>query len=162
MTDEPELVIRIATPDDMDELMKLAVAGCKDNGFLEPSIPRLAQDFWSATHLDHGLCAVIGPPGGGIEGMILLRIGTMWYSEAPVLEEKAIFIYPEFRSAKGGRAKKLCEFGKQTADKLGMPLIIGVLSNHRTEGKVKMYQRIFGAPAGAFFLYGAKTGSAQE
>jgi hypothetical protein len=37
-------------------------------------------------------------------------------------------------------------------------MLIGVLSNHRTEGKVKLYGRIFGDSAGAFFLYNAKTG----
>ena len=69
-----------------------------------------------------------------------------------------VFIHPDFRSAKGGRARKLCEFSKQVSDSLGIPLIIGVLSSHRTAGKVRMYQRIFGEPSGAFFLYGTKTG----
>ena len=82
----------------------------------------------------------------------------MWYSDNPVLEEKAIFIHPDFRSAKGGRARQLCEFSKQVADSLGIPLIIGVLSNHRTEAKVRLYERQFGKPSGAFFLYGAHTG----
>jgi len=44
---------------------------------------------------------------------VLLRIGTMWYSDERVLEEKAIFIHPDFRSAKGGRARQLCEFSKK-------------------------------------------------
>ena len=30
--------------------------------------------------------------------------------------------------------------------------------NSRTEAKVRMYERQFGKPSGAFFLYGAKTG----
>jgi hypothetical protein len=85
----------------------------------------------------------------------------MWYSDADVLEEKAIFVDPEYRSAKGGRARRLCEFSKQVSDKLGIPLIIGVLSNHRTEAKVKLYERQFGKPSGAFFLYNAQTGHLQ-
>ena len=39
-----------------------------------------------------------------------------------------------------------------------MPLIIGVVSNHRTKGKEGLYNRLFGPPAGAFWLYGVKTG----
>jgi hypothetical protein len=73
-----------------------------------------------------------------------------------VIEEKALFLYPEFRSAKGARARKLVEYSKHCADQLGMPLIMGILSNTRTAGKVRLYQRLFGEPTGAFFLYGAK------
>jgi hypothetical protein len=153
-----ELRVRIATPDDLDEVMKLAMSACEENGFLNPNPMKLLQEIWPALHQDHGVVAVIGKTGGAIEGLVLLRIGSMWYSDMEVVEEKAIFIYPEFRSAKGGRAKQLCEFSKKVADSLGIPLIIGVLSNNRTAAKVKMYERAFGAPAGAFFLYGAKTG----
>ena len=153
-----EIRIRIATPDDLDDVMKLALSACEENGFLNPNPMKLLQEIWPALNQDHGIVAVIGKLEGGIEGLVLLRIGSMWYSDMEVVEEKAIFIYPEFRSAKGGRAKKLCEFSKSVADSLGIPLIIGVLSNDRTAAKVKMYERQFGAPAGAFFLYGAKTG----
>jgi hypothetical protein len=156
------LKIRIATPDDMEEIMALAMSACEENGFLNPNPAKLAAEIWPALVQHNGLCGVIGQPGGKIEGLVLLRIGSMWYSDAQLVEEKAIFIYPEFRSAKGGRAKKLCAFSKKVADGLGLPLIIGVLSNHRTAAKVKMYERQFGAPAVAFFLYGAKTGGWHE
>ena len=153
-----EVAIRLATPDDMEEVMKLAITACEENGFLNASAELLAKEIWPALNQDHGLCAVVGPVGTQqIEGLVLLRIGAMWYSHNIVCEEKAIFVYPQFRSAKVGRARMLCEFSKKTADSLGVPLIIGVLSNTRTAGKVKMYTRIFGEPAGAFFLYGAKT-----
>ena len=39
-----------------------------------------------------------------------------------------------------------------------IPLLIGVLSNKRTEGKIRLYERQLGKPSGAFFLYGARTG----
>ena len=155
MTDD-NLTIRLATTDDMPEVMRLAVTACEENGFLNASAALLAKEIWPALCQDHGLCPVIGTPGGPIEGLALLRIGAMWYSEQTVVEEKAIFVYPEFRAAKGGRARRLCEYSKHVADSLGIPLLIGILSNTRTEGKVRMYKRIFGEPAGAFFLYGAR------
>jgi hypothetical protein len=40
----------------------------------------------------------------------------------------------------------------------GIPLAIGVMSNTRTEAKIRLYERVFGAPAGVYFLYNAKTG----
>ena len=155
---QPDLAIRLATPEDMPEVMKLAVTASKENGFLDASASLLAAEIWPALHQDHGLCGVIGPTGTEeIEGLVLLRIGKMWYSEKMVVEERAIFVYPEFRSARGGRARRLVEFSKHTADALGIPLLIGVLSNERTKGKTALYSRWFGEPAGVFFLYNAKT-----
>ena len=153
-----ELSIRLATPADVHDVMALSLSACDENGFIDPNPEKLLAEIWPALNLDHGLVGLIGEESGPPQGGILLRIGTMWYSDNYVLEEKAIFIHPEYRNAKGGRAKKLCEFSKQVADSLGIPLIIGVLSNHRTEAKVKMYERQFGKPSGAFFLYGATTG----
>jgi GNAT superfamily N-acetyltransferase len=153
-----ELKIRIAVPDDVHEIMDLALSACDENGFVDPNPNKLLAEIWPALHREHGLIGAIGEPEGPIEGVVLLRVGAMWYSDRPVLEEKAIFIHPDYRSAKGGRARQLCEFSKKVADSLGMPLIIGVLSNHRTEGKIRLYTRQFGPPSGAFFLYGAHTG----
>jgi hypothetical protein len=153
-----ELKIRVGTAEDLDAVMAIAMAACEENGFLNPNPQKLLAEIWPALHQDHGIMGVIGKAGGPIEGVVLLRIGTMWYSDAKVLEEKAIFIHPNYRNAKGGRAARLCEFSKKAADELGIPLIIGVLSNSRTEAKVRMYRRQFGEPSGAFFLYGAKTG----
>jgi hypothetical protein len=158
MTNSEDLKIRLATVEDLDEMMQLAMSACEENGFLNPNPIKLLQDIWPALNQDHGLCAVIGKPGGIIEGAILLRIGQMWYSDDQTIEEKAIFIHPDYRGARGGRARKLCEFSKMVADTLGLPLVIGVLSNSRTEAKIRMYERQFGKPSGAFFLYGAKTG----
>ena len=161
-TDAPDLEIRMATTEDVDAVMELAIQASDENGFLKAVPARMLQEIWAALCLDHGMVAVIGKPGGIIEGGVLLRIGAMWYG-APddyVLEEKAIFIHPSYRQAKGGRAARLCEFSKRVADELGLPLVIGVLSNARTKAKVRLYERQFGEPAGAFFLYNAKTGAA--
>lgn len=155
-----QIKVRIGTPEDLDEIMKIAMAACDENAFLPANPARLAEEIWPALIQHHGICGVIGKPGQQIEGVVVLRIGKMWYSDVEILEEKAIFIHPDFRNAKGGRARKLVDFSKQCADTLGMPLIIGVLSNSRTEAKVRMYKRQFGEPSGAFFLYGAKTGEA--
>jgi hypothetical protein len=162
MSDET-LQIRLATTEDMAEVMRLAVTACEENGFLNASTEALAKEIWPALAMDHGLCPVIGPPSGEIQGLALLRIGSMWYApQTTVLEEKAIFVYPKYRAAKGGRAALLCEYTKKVADTLAIPLIIGVLSNTRTIAKVKMYTRIFGEPAGAFFLYGARATPGHE
>lgn len=157
-----ELGIRIGTPDDIHKMMDLALSACEENGFVDPNPQKLLAEIWSALNLDNGVVGIIEGPDGIFEGAVLLRVGDMWYSDRQVLEERAIFIHPEYRSAKGGRARRLCQFSKQVADSLKLPLIIGVLSQHRTEAKIRLYERQFGKPSGAFFLYNAKTGGWQD
>lgn len=157
-----ESPIRVATPEDVHDIMDLALSACDENGFVAPNPERLLQEIWPALNLDKGVCGIIKSEGRKPEGAVLLRVGMMWYSDQEVLEEKAIFIHPDYRSAKGGRARRLVEFSKQVSDELGIPLIIGVLSNDRTEAKVRLYERQFGKPTGAFFLYNARTGGWRE
>jgi N-acetylglutamate synthase-like GNAT family acetyltransferase len=153
-----EIHVRVATPKDFEGVMALAAQVSRENGIFEPTLEMVASDIWAALNHDHGIIGVIGPMGGILEGFVLLRIGNTWYSQSEIIEEKTVFVSPKFRSAKGGRARKLCEFSKKVADELELPLLIGILSNQRTKGKVEMYKRVFGDPAGAFFLYGAHTG----
>lgn len=157
-----EIKVRIGTPEDVHPLMDLAMLACDENGFVPPNPVKLLQEIWPALHLDGGIVGIIGNPGERPEAAILLRTGYLWYSDKSVLEERAIFVHPDFRSAKGGRAGKLCKFAKETADRMDMPLMIGVLSNSRTAAKIRMYERQFGSPAGVYFLYKATTGAWRE
>jgi hypothetical protein len=154
--------IRIGGHEDVHKMMELALSACEENGFVDPNPQKLLSEIWSALNLDNGLVGIIEGSDGTFEGAVLLRVGDMWYSDRQILEEKAIFIHPNFRSAKGGRARRLCEFSKKVADSLELPLIIGVLSNHRTEAKIRLYERVFGRASGAFFLYNARTGGWKE
>jgi hypothetical protein len=159
MTEDIEnLKVWTAEPKDLDDVMTLALAACEENGFIRPDPLKLLHEIYPALHRHHGIIGLVGIPGKPPHGAILLRIGEVWYSSERLIEEKAIFIHPDYRSAKGGRARRLCEFGKKVSDELGLPLSIGVLSNDRTAGKIRMYRRIFGEPAGAYFLYNARTG----
>jgi hypothetical protein len=156
-----EVKVTIATPFDIHEIMDIALEACEENGLSNPNPAKLLQEVWSALHLKDGLVGIIRNDKNVIEGAILLRIGTMWYSDERILEEKAIFIHPDYRVGRVRRAPILCDFAKMTADRLGIPLIIGVLSNQRTEAKVRLYERQFGKPSGAYFIYGASTGLAK-
>jgi hypothetical protein len=40
---------------------------------------------------------------------------------------------------------------------MGMPLLIGVQNDVRTKGKLRLYERQFGQPIGAFFKYEPNT-----
>lgn len=157
-----DLQIRLATPDDVHTIMKLAILGCEEAGISNLNQMMLLEDVWPALNVDGGLVGVIGKPGGEIEGFVLLRTGTRWYSNNLIIEEKLIFVHPDYRNAKGGRARRLCEFSQKAADALGLPLIIGVLSDIRTEAKIRMYERQFGKQTGAYWVYTPKPKEALE
>jgi hypothetical protein len=153
-----DLGVRVGQPEEVHDLMGLALEACTENGFVNPNPVKLLEQIWAGLSLDNGIVGVIGEPGK-LEGAILLRISDVWYSDERLLEEKAIFIHPDYRSAKGGRARRLCEFAKRASVMLEVPLLIGVLSNDRTQAKVRLYERQFGHQTGAFFLYNGRTGS---
>ena len=153
-----DVVVRTGVEADFNGMMDISLAATRENAVVEPDVEKLALAIWGALTRQTGICGVIGPVGGKLEGAVLLSMGEMWYSREMILEEKAIYVDPEYRSAKGGRARKLAEFAKKASDTLQVPLAIGVLSTSRTEAKIRLYERVFGAPAGVYFLYGAKTG----
>ena len=159
-----EDVIRLGTAEDMDAVMKLIMAATEENAFVNPSVPKIATAIWGALTRQIGLIGVAEGPDKDEEKLILkgvtvLLVGETYYSESKVLEEKIVYTHPEWRLQKYGIAKKLCRFAKDAANKLELPLLIGVVSTTRTAGKVAMYKREFGEPAGAFFLYNSpKTG----
>lgn len=154
-----EIKVRLGRPEDVDKVLDLILFATKEMGIAPPSGKKILDEIWPALNQHFGLMGLIEGPAGNIEGGILLRIGALWYSDQTVLEEKGIFVHPDYRSAKGGRAKKLCEFGKKTSDEMGIPLIMGVFSNERTRGKIRLYERLFGQPVGAMFLHNGRTGS---
>jgi N-acetylglutamate synthase-like GNAT family acetyltransferase len=156
-----DLQIRTATVDDLPEVMRLATEVAKENALFDTSIEHLLKIVWPCLTQQTGIIGVIGKRGGKIEGMVVLVVGTLAYSDTPCVEEKCVFVRKEFRSANGGRAHKLLGFSKMTAERLGLPLLIGVLSNTETRNKVKMYEREFGEAAGCFWVWNARTGTAK-
>ena len=60
-----EIKIRTATAEDMDEIMKIALAACEENGFLNPNPSKLAAfasrpwhlwRHWQTGRPDRGRC----------------------------------------------------------------------------------------------------------
>lgn len=158
-----DLKIRLATPEDEEAMLDLAIRAWHENGIMDVNPEKMRAMIRPSLYLWQGLCGVIGEPGERIEGAVLLRVSQMWYSDSWMLEEKAVFVDPDFRKSPRskqsvGHARRLLEFSKQVADSLNIPLIIGVLSTTRSKAKVRLYERQFGEPSGAFFLYGVKTG----
>jgi len=149
-----DLIVRVGTPDDVEDCMVMADMGARENGMAPHDMNQILQGFWPSLKLDHGIVGIVGEKGGKPEGCVLLRVTNFWYGfqegekSKPMLEERWLWTHPDYRSAKGGRARKLCEFAKTSAERLGLPLMIGILSNIQLESKMRLYRRVFGEPTG--------------
>jgi hypothetical protein len=75
----------------------------------------------------------------------------MWYSRDVFIEELFNYVRPAFRSS--SNSQDLIAFGKAVADATELRLLIGVLSNIRTEAKVRLYRKALGSPVGAYFVH---------
>jgi hypothetical protein len=90
-------------------------------------------------------------------GSVGLTFAQFWYSKEWHIEEMWCFVHPDYRrgSQNRGHIKALLDFSKWWANEMGMPLLMGVLSEKRTEGKVRLYQRSM-PMKGALFLHRPK------
>jgi N-acetylglutamate synthase-like GNAT family acetyltransferase len=150
--------VRLATKEDLNEIISLGRDLHFENGLMPISDKAITEAATNAVSGNDGIVGVIGKPGS-IEALTLLQIRTYWYSDCGHLEEMFIYCKPQYR--KSSNAKALVMFAMEAAKKLGIPLLVGVISNERTAAKVRLYRRLLGEPAGAFFLYNAKTGKAK-
>lgn len=154
MTDSTtETPVRIATAADEDAIMDLCRMLHEENGQFSMSEAKVRDALQTAFKRQGGLIGVIDGPKG-LEGIILLTIGQLWYSDDWMLEEMFNFVHPDHR--RSSHAKRMIQFAKESADKLGIPLMIGVLSNTRTEAKVRLYERML-PKAGAYFVHDGRT-----
>jgi|SRR5579871_2570688 len=149
-----DIYVRTGSPSDIHKVMELALLVVAENGRGRPDPKKLLNDIYPSLHLDGGIVGVIGD-GDKLEAAILLRIEPFWYvvDEDKVLLERAIYVHPDFRASKIGRARLLCEFAKKAADELKLELVIGVLTKERAEAKVRLYERQFGPQCGAYWIY---------
>lgn len=142
--------VRKATPDDAPELMELCRELHAENGMFEMNESKVAAMLEKAFRQQGAIIGALGPTGG-IEGAIFMLISSFWYTSDWCLEELFNYVKPEHR--RSTNAKELINFGKRCSDELGIPLVIGVVSNERTKAKVGLYQRQLADPVGAYFLH---------
>ena len=144
--------VRLATPADEEECIKLLSMLHAEGGLMPLDMPSAQQMFQRAFQRNGAILGVIGETGN-IKAMIFLLISRFWYSTQFHLEELFNFVRPDQRKA--DHAHRMISFAKKCADETKLPLVIGVLTNSRMEGKVRLYRKKLGYPSGAFFVYNA-------
>lgn len=144
--------VRIATREDEPQIIDLLHVMHFENGMM-PLDETCAHNFFNrAFDRRGGIIGVIGDQND-IKAAIFLLLTNFWYTKATHIEECFNFVRPDYR--KTDYAKTLISFAQKCSDEIKVPLVIGVLANNRMEGKVRLYRRQLGMPAGAFFVYGA-------
>ena len=151
--------VRIATALDLGELMVLCQEMHEENFVLPMSVEKVKGVLENATRpeieLRRGIIGCIGEPNC-IEAAIALAIEPLWYSDEPAFQDYLNFVRLPYRNT--SHSSDLIAWAKAMSDHFSIPLIAGIVSNQRTQAKVRHYRRALGDPVGAFFIYGATTG----
>ena len=140
---------RTAGIEDLPDVVEVCREAHKESGSFgaadELAIP-VIKDELAGT----GVVGLIGGRGH-VEASISIHTARMWYSDAHLLEERWLFVREPYR--KSNNAKNLITFAKKQAQRLKVPLRIGVISKKDTEQKVNLYCRLLGAPSAVYYLY---------
>lgn len=153
-------IVRIAKPDDQQEVWRLLLQSHRENGqftlapdkvdwYVQRALrPELIPDWDMGTR---PVIAVIGKTGS-LEAIALMTVEAYWYTHEKHIGEYVVYVDPECRRSE--HATALLRWMQLQSDKTGLPLFAGIISNERTEAKVRLYRRKMRmAPAGVFFIH---------
>jgi GNAT superfamily N-acetyltransferase len=139
--------LRIATPDDFQEIFRICCLLHAENGQHPFNELKVRQIIWRGVNRWGALCAVIGSPAD-IKAMILLTIEEVYYSDAHEIVERWAYVRPDCRRT--DYAKQLIGFAKKCADETGLSLSIGIISDDRLAAKRRLYERSL--PLGGYWF----------
>lgn len=141
--------VRKAVPAQRDAILRICEQNHEENGQFGLSMRKVE---WMVDKAFSNEGAIIGVVGRDqVEGIIMLLISQFWYTEDWCLEEIMNYVLPAYR--RSTHAKDMIKFGLRCSDEIGIPLVIGVVSNERTKAKIELYRRQIGDPVGGYFIY---------
>jgi GNAT superfamily N-acetyltransferase len=155
-------IVRAAVPQDEEGLWKLLRLMHEETGLYPLSETKvqfyLHRVLYPETISpdDNGPRGIIGVIGNDqLEGIIMLVLGSVWYSDAMSLQDMVSFVHPDYRHA--GHARALIDYGKRMTDEVrkydpDFRMMVGVVSSVRTAAKCRLYDQML-TPVGAFYLY---------
>lgn len=149
MSGDIENDIRIAGPDDFQEIFRICCLLHKENGQHSFSELKARHVIWRGVNRENSIVGVIGP-SNNIKAIIYLVVDPVYYSDECQLVELWNFVRPDCR--KSDYAKRMIQFAKQCADETGLHLTIGIISDERLEAKERLYARQL-PKGGVFYIY---------
>ena len=150
MTKVPLPLVRLAQPEDEENIIDLCKRLWKENGLFALSEEKVRATIRKYYTREGVIVGVIGNPGK-LEACTCLQLSDFYYTNDWHLAELWNFVDEPYR--KSDNAEALIEFGKSCAIQMQMPFFTGIISNKRMAGKVRLYRRSLGYPTGAFFVF---------
>ena len=144
--------VRLAAVEDAPAILAMCKRLWEENGLFslnEDKVAALIQKYYDREGVILGVIGPLGKP----EASTCLTLADMYYSDDTHLSELWNYVLPEFRQSRNADA--LVRFGDACAEKMKMIFITGIITNRQMAGKVRLYRRLLGHPAGAFFVRNA-------
>jgi hypothetical protein len=145
--------VRIALPQEEENVMELCRRLHSENGIFSLNEDKVRDNIRKCYERKGTIVGVIGEIGK-LEACTCLCISDMHYTNDWHLMELWNYVAPEYRKSRNAEA--LIEFAKGCAEKMGIPLFTGIITETKLSGKVRLYRRRLGNPSGAFFIYNGK------
>lgn len=149
--------VRLARPEDEEPVYRLLLELYAENALMPMNEAKVRATIRAGTRGEGGIVGVIDGEDG-VEASIGMSFSQFWYTDRWHLNELWCFVHPDRRAS--SHARRLIEFGKWCADRLGseaqrMPLLLGIVTRHRLLPKLRLFQRQ--APqVGAIFMHGVE------
>lgn len=144
--------VRLAVPEDRPALVKLTTELHGENGLFSLSLPKRDALLERYYNREGSICAVIGEIAAPV-ATIYLSLTQPEYTDEWCLVEVWNFVHADHRRSK--HAQHLIDYAKFVSTEMKLPLVIGILSNHRTEAKVRLYERTL-ERVGAYFIFNSQ------
>lgn len=160
-------IVRAAVPGDKDEVWRLFRLHHAENGLFPLSERKVGFYLDRALHPENIAADDTGPRGivgvigdRMLEGVVMLVLGSPWYTEAISMDDCVNFVDPDHRRSE--HAKALIGYSKHLVDqvRVGHPdfkMLMGIVSTERTAAKIRLFSQQL-EPVGAFFMYPAVAG----
>lgn len=146
------VAVRVASPADEQAVFDVLMLLAEENAMSPVSETKVIEAIRKGTRRDGGMVGIIDAPDRSIAATIGIVHGSWWYTQSWHCEELWSFVHPAHRKDGNNYARDLINFGKWWSEQMGLPFLMGVLSNKRTEGKVRLYRRTIPC-VGALFLH---------
>jgi hypothetical protein len=141
--------VRLAVEADRPALVDLTTLLHGENGLFSLSLKKRDALLDRYFAKQGSIIGVIGEVGAPV-ATIYLALTQPEYTDDWALVEVWNFVADGHRQST--HAKHLIEYAKFMSTEMKLPLIIGILSNHRTEAKVRLYERTLDK-VGAYFIW---------
>lgn len=147
--------IRLATPDDFQELFRICHDLWKENGQHPFSENRARHFIWKGCNHDNASVFVIGP-FSNIKAVLYLEVQQVYYSDECQLGEAFMYVREDQR--RSDYAKRLIRHAKRCSEETELDLMMGIISDHRLAAKKRLYDREFTeGGSGVFYNYRPKS-----